>query len=349
MTTAPPAARGPEGRRRRFRPTFAVVAFTVLSSLAVLPVLVLGLLESNQRETQLRTAFDSQAAQQAATVSGMLSQSLAGKAEVLTVTAGTLRALEEWHPEELIAVADAQLATTGSFDALYVADADGRSLIFAPTIRPDGTPNQAGIDYSDRSYYQELIQTKSVAYSHVQVGKASQVPNIAVAVPIMDSSDSGGEALLQGYVAAGIDVPSITRLVREAMYVEDGQRVLIVDSQKNVLVDSTSRLTFLEQVPSNTVWTARCASPLSGLEGLDESGTRVRLACAPLQLGQQTWNVFASSPTSVILKDVTTARASTFRFAAVALVLAIAVSGLLAVAIGQQMRCLLYTSPSPRD
>jgi len=338
VNPTPSGGRAPEGPQRGFRPTFAVVAFTVLSLLAVLPVLVLGLLESQEREQQLVEAFDEQAAQQAATVSDLLTQVLASKAEVLAVTAGTLRALDEWNPERLQAIGDAQLTTTRSFDSFYIADADAVSIIFAPSIRPDGTPTRAGVDYSDRSYYQELIRTKEITYSHVQVGKQSKIPNIVVAVPIVDVDSPRTSPRLRGYAAAGIHVPIITKLVRDVMHIGDGLRILIVDARQNVLVDSMSGLKLLERVPSDTVWDQPCTAPTSGIEGRDDLGRDVRLACAPMALGEHTWTVFAASPRTVIVKDVATAQASTIRFAALALVLAIAVSALLAVAIGQQMR-----------
>ncbi len=337
MTPTRPVADSTGGRLEHIRPSFAFMAFVVLSLLAVVPVLILGSLSSNERADQLFQAFDTRAEQQVATVSDMLVQVLYGKAEVLAVTAGTLSAMPDWPKEQLQEIGDAQLLATKSFDAFYVADETARSILFAPSIRRDGSPTRAGVDYSDRAYYREMLRTKATTFSHVQMGRQSHIPNIVIAVPILDDHSTQLDPQLRGYVAAGIHIPIVTNMVRNILHIGDGLRVLVVDAEQKVLVDSASKLKILERVPKNSAWETHCPDARTGYESTDEYGTTFRMACSPMKLGEQTWTIYAGSSRSTVLAGVESARETTRRFAVMALLLTILISAFLAAAIGRQM------------
>lgn len=318
----------------RWRPTFASLAFVVLTSLGVLPVLVFGSVEAQSRADEVLQAFDEQAGLQTLTAGDLLRRVLDGKVEVLKTTVGTLEAIEEWGTSDLQRVADAQHRSSGSFNGFYVAGPDAISQVFAPLVRPDGSRTEAGVDYSDRPYFAELIKNKVVTYSHVQVGRQAKVPHLVIAVPIFET---GSAETLRGYVAGGIQLSILQSMLQDLLELDDAVRVVIVDAQTNVLVDSERTLAALDAAPAGTVWQRTCAVAESGYTAVDEQGRTLRAACAPLQLGQQTWVVHAARPMSEILAGVDEARRATQSLAALALFLAVLVSALLATAIGRQM------------
>lgn len=318
----------------RWRPTFSTLAFVVLTVLAVVPILVFGSVESQSRADEVLQAFDEQAAQQTLTAEDLLERVLEGKVEVLKTTVGTLEAIEEWSDADLQRIADAQHRSSGSFNGFYIAGPDAVSRVFAPLVRPDGTKTRAGVDYSDRAYYRELVKNKVVTYSHVQVGRQAKVPHLVIAVPIFDRTR---DDTLRGYVAGGIHLSILQSMLQDLLAIDDSVRVVIVDSQKNVLVDSARKLNALDPAPEGSLWTGDCTELQSGLLDSDELGRTLRAACAPFQLGAQTWYVHAGQPMKEILAGVDEARQATQSAAVLALLLAVGISALLATTISRQM------------
>lgn len=59
------------------------------------------------------------------------------------------------------------------FVNLYVGDKNGKSLVFYPSVYTDGVTREH-LDFSDRSYYKELLEKNEQVISHVFHGRGER-------------------------------------------------------------------------------------------------------------------------------------------------------------------------------
>ncbi len=321
--------------KTRWRISLTGLAFVTLLGVSVGPSLLFGTLESRAQGQSLLDSFDKEAEEQVRTVVETLRLTIQGRADYLAVTAGTLGAVSEWTPEDLQRIADAQLAATGAFDALYVADDSATSLVFAPSVRADGSRTEAGVSYADRLYVQELMRTHRPAYSHVQVGRQSKIANLVVAIPILH--EANGTTVLKGLVAGGLHIPKVTSIVDNVLVGGRRFRAVVVDSDGSVLVDTAHRLKTLDAPQAGSAWTRACDETGMLGDGLDEHGQSIRYACGKFPLGEQVWTAYVARPHAEILQGMERARRATLRTTGLALVLALVVSALLSLRVARQM------------
>lgn len=307
------------------RPSVWVYLLLTLGVFSAIPVALLGNLVADARGRDARTTFDQRGRGLADNVVDATGSLLRLKAEVLTVIAGTVEAMEDPNPGRLRRVLTAQHGASGSFDAIYIGDAEGRSIVIAPGRTASGRRLRAGVDYSDRDYFIEVQQTHEVSFSKVQKGRQSGVANVMIAAPYYRPSETADqEIVFSGVVGAGVRLDLIEDLTSRIMGTDDSFRTLILDGSGNLLVDSQGELPRLVGLPGDTVFGEECGP--STLVGPDDIGVPVRAICAPLELGSQRWSVWVSAPVSSLAFDETVARNATLQASVLSLLVAFVVS-----------------------
>lgn len=313
------------------------------------PVATYGLWEGQRWGDDASAHADALAQQLATAASDALIDRLRDKAEVLQAIAGGLSEDDDWSEAHLQPIMDAQLAQSRAFDSVYLADATGRSLVFAPKIRKDGVVTAPGVNYSERDYYRELIRTHSVAYSQVQLGKQSGLANVMIAVPIhgprggvgppcpatADHAEGPPAGPLRGYLAAGISLAELSALALRAVQGAGDARLIVLDGDDRVLTDSAGR-----QPPLATLRlsSGSPSCPTGVIEAEDDAGARVRQRCRPVLLASQRWQVWVSTPTATIDAAADRARSAALQAALLILGLAVGASALTAVLISRRVK-----------
>ncbi len=309
----------------QFRPSAWVYLLLTLGILSAIPVAVLGNLVAEARVQDATQRFDVRGRRLADNVVDGVRVLLDTKAEVLGVIAGTAESMDDVSPESLQPLLEAQHAASGSFDAIYIGDAAGRSLVITPTRAPEGRRLRAGIDYSDRDYVIEAKQTHEVAFSRVQKGRLSGVANVMIGVPYFRQDGGGGrEATFAGVVGAGVRLDLIESMTTRLAGDESEARVIVLDGEGHALVDTGQRLAPLVGLAPNTVMSGDCDE--TARLGSDEAGTAVRAVCAPLRLGSQLWSVWVLAPRAALLADAAAARHATLQASVLSLFVAFLVS-----------------------
>ncbi|WP_374016745.1 sensor histidine kinase [Paenibacillus thiaminolyticus] len=116
------------------------------------------------------------------------------------------------------------------FVNFYVGDKNGQSIVFYPTVNTDGTKGD-DLNFSDRSYYKELLRKKSTVISPVFQGRGG-TDNLLVTIvsPIMNDA---GEMI--GYVLGALDLDALRLHIQNWSMSEEGYAV-VLDHEKNVIV-----------------------------------------------------------------------------------------------------------------
>jgi signal transduction histidine kinase/CheY-like chemotaxis protein len=307
------------------RPSVWVYLLLTLGVFSAIPVALLGNLVADARGRDARMTFDQRGRGLADNVVDATTSLLRLKAEVLTVIAGTVESMEDPSPGRLRRVLAAQHGASGSFDAIYIGDAEGRSIVIVPSRTASGRRLRAGVDYGDRDYVIEVQQTHQVSFSKVQKGRQSGVANVMIAAPYYRPSDTAEQEIeFSGVVGAGVRLDLIEDLTARIMGTDDSFRTVILDGSGNLLVDSQGVLPRLVGLPGGTVFGEECGP--STLVGPDDLGVPVRAICAPLELGSQRWSVWVSAPVSSLAFDETVARNATLQASVLSLLVAFVVS-----------------------
>lgn len=116
------------------------------------------------------------------------------------------------------------------FVNLYVGDNTGESLLFYPDALTDGLL-QENYNFSDREYYQKLIENETSIISPVFHGRGgTDLLLVAIVSPIFDNN---GE--MQGYVLGALDLNELDKYTASRIS-DETSRVIIVDQDNNVIV-----------------------------------------------------------------------------------------------------------------
>ena len=85
--------------------------------------------------------------------------------------------------------------SVASFQAMYVADAEGTAIAFSPAVNKNGQ-STIGLNFADRAYFKELKATRRPVLSEVFVGRgATFLPVVSLSVPILKGDQFSGYAL----------------------------------------------------------------------------------------------------------------------------------------------------------
>jgi len=211
---------------------------------------------------------------------------------MVAIIAATARQLDDWSPETLRPMLDAQVDAAGTFHGVYIAGTDGVSIAYSPPISGDGTPSKAGDNYLDRAYFKEVLRTRATAWSGVLHGKQSKRNAVIFGEPVLSE---GGD--LMGVVGAAVRLNRLQHLVF-ATNPSENVRVLIVDPAGRVVADTSDRLGHGEQLDAPDLVESACPSASRGL--VDETADTVLGVCRTLPLGNTHLRVWVTEPAAHI-------------------------------------------------
>jgi len=289
--------------KRSLRPRAGVALLITLSFTLVPPILISGAWLGSRDAEEAVESFDQDARLIALSIADGIRELISLKVEVLNVTAGTLSAIETWEVDELQRITNAQIKSSASFDSFYVANMDARSIVFAPSQRSDGVVTRAGVNYSDRAYYQMLKASKRPAFGELKLGKQSGVANIHVAVPIYQDLKLKERGPLRGFITAGLRPELITQVVRRILKGSESLRVIVMERSGPLISDSASRLPVLSKPSAGSLFAQPCLTPKEragssiqtasiGVVGRDERQVLSRAFCAEISLEDQRWKLW---------------------------------------------------------
>jgi signal transduction histidine kinase/uncharacterized membrane protein len=215
--------------RLRGAPRLQSSLAVVVTLAAVLPTLLFGLWVGRQEwkrnvertEAQLELIVRAYTAQLAQYIS--LHESSVRSVSELTEARG------EFDPVQLQRRITAEQQQFGGFLNMYVADANARSVAFAPATESAGR-SLIGLEFSDRAYYRQLVETRGTVISDVFAGRGgTEQPLIVIAHPIILADT------VAGYVAGALDLSRIPRVQpahgrRERVRVIDRQGTIVFDT-----------------------------------------------------------------------------------------------------------------------
>ncbi|MBI4307856.1 MAG: PAS domain-containing protein [Chloroflexi bacterium] len=198
------------------------VQIAILIVLAVVPILALVVYSAAQEREH-----DYAAAQQRA--SRLLHTISVEQKNIIDDTRQLLMLLAR-----VSSVRDAGSATCGAFLAdVLKQHSDHYTVLFVASPNGDvvcsATPTQVGSNYSDRSYFQRVVQTGEFAIGDFQIGRVTNKPTMGLAYPVLDESGRVRRVLI-----VGLDLGWVGRLVAAAD-LPAGGALTIMDSGGIVL------------------------------------------------------------------------------------------------------------------
>jgi signal transduction histidine kinase len=117
------------------------------------------------------------------------------------------------------------------FHGLYVANAGGTTVAFSPAVNEKGE-STIGINFSDREYFAELLNTRRPVLSAVFTGRGGVfAPIVALGFPVVE------DGRFSGFAVGAINLGEVTRLLNRNTAGQDVQVTLI--DQTGRVVTST--------------------------------------------------------------------------------------------------------------
>ncbi|WDT76681.1 MAG: ATP-binding protein [Candidatus Manganitrophus sp.] len=310
------------------------VLFVCLSVMAAFPVLMFGLTQSRQwKVVQLQQA-DREGMSVAQALAREIGQTIAMQLRGVEVLAGQVEVKETMEKERLQALVSTQRSRFGGLSFMYVADAEGRSIVADPPFT-DGRAN-AGVDYSDRDYYKELLRTGKTVISQVQLGRRSGVPNIQIATPIW-----GPEQMLAGFAEGSVDLTEIQSLTEQIASSDPDLRLAVLDKEGRVIAHPNPALRREMRPLAHLPLYQPAIRSLGEIRvERDEEGVPVRATAVPISAQGLDWTVVVSRPQTVIEQHAAVAQRQTLITVTGAFSAALLLAGFLASWLARPIRRL---------
>jgi serine phosphatase RsbU (regulator of sigma subunit) len=303
--------------------------FLVLAASAILPVAMLGLNQAKRWAASELAASDRQALAAAQAAAAQVSFAMLAYQHAAESFAAQLGGPDGLSRASLEAAMRAHVEHHPEFLGAYVANAVGLSILH---LRHEGgfTFTDTPVDYSDRDYFHEILETGLPAISPVRIGRFTGVLSVQVAAPIRDTTGT-----LLGITCSSVDLGQVTDQAKQTVRTMAQGRVLLVDGEGHRVADSEATT---RPGPQDVSPLALFAPPRSTTPELrvadDDLGRRVRGYAIGLSPPVSGWRVFALTPQSAIEAQARAVERETALLAAAlavgALVLAAAVAAWLA-------------------
>ncbi|MEH7345028.1 ATP-binding protein [Bacillus sp. JJ1532] len=211
------------------------------------------------------------------------------------------------------------------FVNMYVGNIKGQSIVFYPEVFTDGVERE-NHNFSDRSYYKELLKTKDAVISPVFHGRGG-TDTLLVTIVSPIKNDNGD---MIGYVLGALDLNALGEHIKKRTFGEGGQAV-VIDQDKNVIVHPTidtrrelvnfsgSEVTqYIEEQRNDE------GSSFFNIENQQEEFYITYVKIPPLN-----WTVWIEKPTDAIMKTYKNAIMMIVVFLLITVILMIGVSLLL--------------------
>lgn len=184
-------------------------------SLVLLPLLGLLLVGLEENYEMRRTSLLNNMSQ-TATSSGLLVEALLQEARGTAQMIASEAASHELDPNALRPFVQRLALERTELVNLAVFDPAGH-LVAASTARSEGR------DISDRSYFQQVLQTKEPVVSEVLIGRLTGRPAVIAAAPILDA-----DRRVRGVVSVNLRLDRLAQRMRD-MGLRPGQALFVVD------------------------------------------------------------------------------------------------------------------------
>ena len=321
------------------RPTVGVALFIAFTFISVPPILLFGTWLSRQQTKEATARFDREALLRAQSIEESVREFIRLKQEVLDVTAGTLSAMPDWDISELQVLTDAQIKSSGSFDSFYVGDPQGTSLVFAPSVRPDGSITKAGVNYKDRDYFQKLSKSKKVAIGTLKLGRQSKVANVHIAVPIYEDLDRKEKSEIRGYITAGIKATLIEKIIQRLLQEKDQLHALMVEENHRVIADSSQQTPIFTLLPKSSLFGKNCQNQ-QGQKTFNLQQQEVRVICKEITIKTLRWTLWMSMPTALINEQASSSTSFTIKVSLFLLFGVLMIAALMSSWVARLMRLI---------
>jgi len=268
----------PIGKRR---------GFLLLGFLMTLPAILLGRSLADRLETRRVAKADEElllTARMIARNVGLQVDEYAKAAEMLA------KQVEAWgtlEPVQLQKIVTTEKAAFPGLALMYVGSADGISIAVEPPFDKFGTPN-AGTNYRDRDYYQEVVRTGKTFISKARLGRVSHVPNIQIASPIWDEKGH--------FIAFSQDAIDLLNIfparVEEILSGRPNIKAIVIDREGQTLAhpDRTA-VEELRDLSKHPLFKATTQATGELRRGVDETGAAVHAAIVPVLKRDLNWQV----------------------------------------------------------
>lgn len=118
-----------------------------------------------------------------------------------------------------------------SFHNLYIADADGTTVAFHPSVSATGR-SMLGLDFSDRDYYHRVRETLQPAISDVFLGRGGvETPIVTIAVPILR------HGRFDGFALGAANLQRVESLL-DRLSVAEGTQITVLDEKGRVIAST---------------------------------------------------------------------------------------------------------------
>ncbi|GKV68573.1 hypothetical protein NCCP2716_10710 [Sporosarcina sp. NCCP-2716] len=225
------------------------------------------------------------------------------------------------------------------FVNLYVGDKNGKSLVFYPSVYTDGVTREH-LDFSDRSYYKELLDTNQQVVSHVFHGRGgTDTLLVAIVSPIFNT-----EGKMQGYILGAIDLHVLEKYISTRISGEASYAVLL-DQDNNVIVhpDVDTRTDMVNMTDSKIVQSinANDGDTVKSLSIQEEGREKEFITYAKTpDLG---WTVWIANPSTHITKPLREAAGTILWFIPLTALFVVLASLFLTTRLERTIRNLLDT------
>lgn len=225
------------------------------------------------------------------------------------------------------------------FVNLYVGDANGQSLVFYPSVYTDGVKREH-LNFSDRSYYKELLERNEQVVSPVFYGRGgTDILLVAIVSPIFDSNGK-----MQGYILGAIDLNALEKYVSTRISGEASYAVLL-DQDNNVIVhpDVNTKTEMVNLTDSKIVETIKNQSEksMNSLTIQEEGSEEEFITYA--KIGGLDWTVWIANPSTMITKPLRSAVSTILWFIPVTALFVVLASLYLTNRLEKTIRNLLDT------
>ncbi|MCE5286106.1 MAG: diguanylate cyclase [Pelosinus sp.] len=203
-----------------------------------------------------------------------------------------------------------------------ISDAGGRQI-----ARWDGKPADAGINYTDRKYYQQVIETGKTVISDVLIAKSTNKLGIVIATPI-----KGAKQELLGLLIINLELDKLIRHLGETKIGDTGY-AYVVNSEGKIIIHPDSGLVVNGMDVSQLVPVKAATSGQTGWTEYEYNGQR-RLAgfsCVP----STEWGVIAQQPLDEAMRPVTEVKKSGLLITVGAAIIAMCIGLIIAGALSR--------------
>jgi signal transduction histidine kinase len=206
-------------------------------------------------------------------------------AETLADTIARLGALDDLPMLQSLVTAERRHLEDAPF--VLAANAKGISIACDPPVDGRGQAT-TGINYSDRDYFREMMETRKTAISRVQIGKRTGRPNIQIATPVF-----GPNGQIAGYISISLDPALFQQRATRIAESRPGYRAIVLDRENQVMVHPSP--SYRERMLALSNVGVFAAAPEGETEirtGLDEEGNLARVGVT--DLSDVDWRVIVS-------------------------------------------------------